>query len=276
MSKRTTNFRRVLATITIIYGGLCLFVFATQRRLIYFPTRLTSAAAEQVARQKGFAPWRNAAGQIIGWKLTANSAPTGSVLIVHGNAGYALDRDYLARPIHDAAAVDVYLLEYPGYGAREGSPNLKSWLAAGEEALATLPTNRPVYVVSESIGAGVAAHLARVHPRAVAGLAMIVPYDDLASVAQNQMRLFPAYFLLRDRFRPAEWLKDYRGPVKILLAEKDEIIPVKFGQRLFDSYPGPKDLHIVSGARHNDVAEQSPEWWKGVFAFWQTSAAATK
>jgi pimeloyl-ACP methyl ester carboxylesterase len=276
MAHRTTNFRRVLATLLIIYAGLCLFVFATQRRLIYFPTRLSSSAAERAAAEQGFTAWRNAGGQIIGWKLGANSSPTGSVLVVHGNAGSAVDRDYLARPIHNAAPVDVFILEYPGYGARGGSPNLKSWLAAGEEAFGALPRDTPRYVVSESIGAGVAAHIARTHPKEVAGVAMIVPYADLAAVAQNQMRLFPAYFLLRDRFRPAEWLKQYQGPVKVLVAEKDEIIPARYGHRLFDSYHGPKDLDVIEGARHNDVAEQSPEWWREVFAFWKTNSAAMK
>ena len=266
----------ITITIVVIYGVLCAFVFAFQRRLIYFPTRVSSAVAEQAARQDGFTPWRNATGQIIGWTLAANSAPTGSVLVIHGNAGYALERDYIARPVHDAAAVDVFILEYPGYGAREGSPNLESWLAAGEEAFAALPTNTPRYVVSESIGAGVAAHLAGTHPQEVAGLAMIVPYDNLASVGQNQMRLFPAYWLLRDRFHPSEWLKSYDGPVKVLLAEKDEIIPPRFGQRLFDAYQGPKTLQTIRGAQHNEVAEQPPEWWREVFAFWQTNVAGRK
>jgi len=59
----------------------------------------------------------NPAGRIIGWKLSATSPPIASVLIMHGNAGCAIDRDYLAGPIHDAAPVDVYVLEYPGYGS---------------------------------------------------------------------------------------------------------------------------------------------------------------
>jgi pimeloyl-ACP methyl ester carboxylesterase len=159
-------------------------------------------------------------------------------------------------------------LEYPGYGARGGSPSIKSWLAAGEAAFGLLPKDKPVYLVSESIGAGVAAHLARTYPQKVAGMVMFVPYDSLPSLAQSKMPLLLPYFFLRDRYLPAEWMKDYRGPVKVVLAERDEIIPPKFGQRLFDSYAGPKDLQIIPGARHNEVAEQSPEWWGEVMTSW--------
>jgi hypothetical protein len=79
-----------------------------QRKLIYFPTRLTMAAAEREAASAGFIPWRNKSGQLIGWELAAVSAPVGSVLIAHGNAGWALNRSYMAKPIHAAAPLDVY------------------------------------------------------------------------------------------------------------------------------------------------------------------------
>ena len=267
---------RTLLMLILFYALLCASGCAFQRRLIYFPTKLAPGDAEQAAAQKGFLPWRNKAGQIIGWKLTADTPPTGSVLIVHGNAGCASDRDYIARPIHHAASFDVYVLEYPGYGARDGSPGMKSFLAAGDDACESLPHNLPIYVVSESLGAGVAAHVAKTHPARVGGLMMVVPYDNLASVAQSKMPFLPAYFLLLDRFKPAEWLKQYHGPVMILLAGEDEVIPLKFGRRLFDSYLGPKRLQIIPNAHHNDVAEQPPDWWKEVFAFWQTNIATNK
>jgi pimeloyl-ACP methyl ester carboxylesterase len=193
------------------------------------------------------------------------------VLIVHGNAGCALNRNYIARPIHDAGAVDVFVLEYPGYGARPGSPSQKSWLAAGAEALSTLPNDKPIYLVSESIGTGVAAYLAGTHSPEVAGLLLFVPFDNLASLAQSKMPLLLPYFFLRDRYDPAAWLKDYRGPVKIVLAGRDEIIPPKFGQRLFDSYAGPNARQIFPDEGHNDIAAQPAEWWCEVFEFWQAN-----
>lgn len=258
--------------LTAIIGYVLIVVIAAilQRRLIYFPTKLSVSVAEQVAAQTGFTPWRNTGGEIIGWKLPANGTPIGSVLVAHGNAGSALDRDYFARPIHDGLPLDVYVLEYPGYGTRDGSPSLKSFLAAGEEALGLLPTDLPVYLVSESIGAGVVAHLAKVHPERVNGLALFVPYDDLGNVGQAAMPWLPVKLLLRDRFQPARWLADYRGPMKVVLAGADEVIPTHFGQRLFDGYGGPKSLQVIPGARHNEVVEQSPEWWREVFAFWQS------
>jgi uncharacterized protein len=267
------NFRRrairMLLTLVIAYGLLVLAVAVFQRRLIYFPRTIPPALVEPAAAELGFVPWRNPSGQIIGWKMPATPSPVASVLIVHGNAGCAIDRGYLAGPIHDAAPVDVYVLEYPGYGARDGTPGKAGFFAAGTEAFELLPANLPKYVVSESIGTGVACHLAGMHPAEVAGLMLFAPYHDLASVAQRRMPFLPAYLLLLDRFNPAEDLKHYHGPVKIVLAGADEIIPTESGRRLFEGYQGPKNLQIIPDARHNEIAGQPPEWWKAVFSFWQ-------
>ena len=119
----------------------------------------------------------------------------------------------------------------------------------------------------ESLGSGVAAHLAKTHGAHVSGLIFFAPYADLAAVGQRQMPIFPVQFLLRDRFKPSEWLKDYRGPVKVVLAGADTIIPAKFGQELYDNYEGPKSIEVIAGAGHNDIAAQEAQWWRGVFSF---------
>ena len=276
MSAKEPDLRRrlfrVLQLLVIAYLLVVLVALIFQRRLIYLPTKIPANVIESVAAEYGFAPWKNSAGQIIGWKILADGVSTGSVLIIHGNAGCALSRDYLAQPIHDAADVGVFVLEYPGYGARPGSPGKKIFVAAAEESFQLLATNSPRYVVSESIGAGVACELAKNHPAEIAGLALFVPYDQLAKVAQKQMPFLPAYFLLFDRFNPADCLKHYHGPVKIIIAGADEVLGAASGQRLFDRYEGPKSLQLFPGAHHNDVAAQSPAWWREVIAFWEPKA----
>jgi pimeloyl-ACP methyl ester carboxylesterase len=223
---------------------------------------------ESVAKEHGFAPWKNSNGQIIGWKIPASGQATASVLIMHGNAGCALSRDYIAQPIHDASSADVYVLEYPGYGARAGSPSKTSMAGAAEEALRLMPSGLPKYLVSESIGAGVTAELAKNHPTEVAGMVMFVPYHNLAAVAQRHFYFLPTYFLLLDRFNPEQCLKSYHGPIKFVVAEKDEIVGSATGERLSVSYAGPKDVQIIPDAGHNDVSAQPAEWWANVFAFW--------
>lgn len=259
----------MLITAFLACAVLCICGCAAQRRLLYFPTKLPADVALEEATGSGFIPWKSESGQVIGWEIPANGPSIGSVLIVHGNAGCAVNRSYLAQPIREAANADVFVLEYPGYGAREGSPGKKTFDAAAEEAFRLLPPNAPKYIVSESIGTGVACDLAKDHPQEIAGMALLAPYHNLASVAQHTIWFLPTYFLLLDRFNPEKSLKSYHGPIKFVVAGKDEIIGPASGIRLYKRYTGPKDLQIVSGAHHNDVASQSPGWWKNVFSFWK-------
>jgi hypothetical protein len=272
MARVWQSLRRILSALVIAYAVLCVGAFIFQRRLLYFPTKIPVGAVVAAGREHGFIPWENAAGQIIGWQIPAVGTLTGSVLVVHGNAGCAIGRDYLAEPIHEAGSLAVFVLEYPGYGARQGAPSRASLFAAAEEAFQYLPTGSPKYIVSESIGTGVACELARRHPAEIAGLALFVPYHDLASVAQRQMPFLPAYCLLLDRFNPAAGLQAYHGPVKFVVAGEDEILGPATGLRLFDGYAGPKDCQVIAGAHHNDVAEQAPDWWRNVLAFWRQHA----
>lgn len=271
-SKIRRSFIRLMQLLAVAYLVILLVVLIFQRRLIYFPTKISPDAIVSAAAKHGFVPWKNSTGDIIGWKIAAKTGAAASVLVVHGNAGCAIDRDYLAQPIHDAADADVFVLEYPGYGARSGSPSRESFIAAAKEAFQLLATNTPRYVVSESIGAGVAADLAKSYPSEVAGMMMFVPYHDLAFVAQRKMPFLPAGLMLRDRFSPAEDMKHYQGPVKFLVAGSDEVIPPASGRKLCDGYSGPKKMQEIPGAGHNDVAEQSAAWWSNVFLFWQRNA----
>jgi hypothetical protein len=269
MNNWKKSSQRILIIVAVIYVIFCICVFVFQRSLIYFPTKIPANVIESVAKEHGFLPWKNPGGQIIGLKLPATGAATGCVLIVNGNAGSALDRDFIAQPIHDAAPVDVFVLEYPGYGAREGSPSQASFFAAAEEAFQLLPANSPKYVVSESLGTGVACELAKKHPSEIAGLVLFVPYHNLASVAQRRFPFLPAYFLLLDRFNPAECLRAYHGPVQFVVAGADEILGPETGKKLYAGYTGPEKLEVIPNARHNDVSSQPVSWWRGVFSFWR-------
>jgi uncharacterized protein len=252
------------------YLGLMVLVFLTQRRMLYHPSRAPLESLVKIAATHGFDPWRNAAGECIGWKrLARTAAPHDRVLIVHGNAGSAIDRVDYADGVAGVAPWDVYILEYPGYGARAGSPTQESLFRAADEAIALLEKDGPVFLIGESLGTGVAAYLAGTHPKAVSGVLLVAPYHNLTEVAQHHMRIFPVSWLLLDRFPSAKYLREYHGPAGMILAGRDEVIPNRFGRHLYDDYAGPKKLWVIPDAYHNDLPYQSAEWWEELVSFWK-------
>jgi len=240
--------------------------------IVVFSLQIFSGCRQGRRKKNGFVPWKNPAGEIIGWEIMADTNSIGTVLVFQGNSGCAVWSGDFTRPIHSGANVNVFILEYPGYGARPGSPGRAAFDAAAEEAFQLLPKNLPRYVVSLSLGTGVAGDIAKNHPSEIAGMAMFAPYHNLASVAQHRMWYLPAYFFLLDRFDPEECLKNYHGPIKFVVAGEDEIIGDASGLRLANTYQGPKDLQIFPYAQHGDVAFQTSDWWHKVFSFWQKNA----
>jgi pimeloyl-ACP methyl ester carboxylesterase len=273
MPQRTIG-RRIMTLILVclgLYALAALAVMLLQRAMIYHPGRAAAGVLEAAANAEGFEPWANGADTRIGWKrLHGTGAARGRALIFHGNAGYALDRADYAKALQTAMGFDVYILEYPGYADRPGAPSQKALYDAAEEAFQLLRPNGPVHVVGESLGTGVAAYLAGTHPESVGGLFLFTPFNNLASVAQRHMPIFPVRWILWDRFPSDEFLEKYHGPVAVMLAGNDEVVPNEFGRRLFDGYGGPKKLWEVPGAAHNDVHTQPPEFWKAVAAFWES------
>lgn len=254
--------RRILqiaAAAALVWMGLAAFLAFAQRSMIFFPAHADEASLLREAAAQNLEPWRDKNGALIGFRAAAPSddpRPRASILILHGNAGFALDRAAYVPLLRAAApdrALSLHILEYPGYGARPGTPSQETLLAAASEALALMPQGEPLLVLGESLGTGVAAGLAGRHSDRVAGLVMVTPFDSLASVAQHHYPLLPVRWIMRDKFPTAEWLRNYRGPAVFLIAGRDDIVPPKFGKKLHDAFPGPKLLIVAPDAGHNDI-----------------------
>lgn len=264
----------VVRVALLVWLGLVGLLALSQRSMIYHPDRNEAAALTRAAGSLGFTPWLNEQGETIGYcHLPAGDDPRTplAVLITHGNAGYALHRGAYAQLLRAALpdrAVAFYLLEYPGYGARSGHPSQRAFLAAADEALALIPADVPLILLGESIGTGVASATAAAHPDRVAGLLLITPFDSLANVAQHHYPLLPVRWLMRDKYPSAEWLKDYRGPVAIVVAADDTIVPARFGRSLHDSYSGPKKLTVAGECDHNEIFHAlPPSDWQEIMQF---------
>jgi len=240
------NFLRSLLRILAGVGLLLLLAIGSsvfwQRSMLYYPDH------DQVAT---LLPVWHKDGVVIGFAREV-PAPASIWLMLHGNAGQAADRD-VTLPVFPINA-SVYLLEYPGYGARPGSPTRTTIDAAALEAygeLRRLHPGKPIHVLGESLGSGPASYLCSL-PQPPDKLFLVVPFDRLADVAADALPFFPARWLLLDRWDNIAALRQYAGPIEIYGAQDDEVIPVRHAQNLARGLTHAK-FHLIPGG-HNEWA----------------------
>ena len=107
-----------------------------QRHLIYFPSKAQADELSREAARIGLKAWKDGSGSAIGWKPAGESSARNRMLVFHGNAGYALHRDYFVAGLQALGHEwEVFLFEYPGYGSREGTPSAATFKAAAVQAL---------------------------------------------------------------------------------------------------------------------------------------------
>lgn len=256
-----------------------------QRSHIYYPQRADLERLMAAAANVGASAWLDGSGKYQGWWFV-NERATGDVGVVvfHGNAGMAWHRQYFvdclfALPFADVQAVAIF--EYPGYGPRDGAPSeralIETAIQAVEPMLSEVEDKRKrVYLIGESLGAGVACQVAAHFGDRIAGLFLATPFSSLADAARVHYPYLPVRWFLRDRYDNVKALKNYRGPVFVLAAEEDRVVPASLAQRLYEAYEGPKKMWIEKGADHNSlVYSPSAEWWIGAWQFLLESGGAT-
>jgi pimeloyl-ACP methyl ester carboxylesterase len=272
--RRKTILIKTLVVLLTAYAICLLVLYLSQRSLMYHPDKGDEKEFLSLASEQGVLPWRDTRGELIGWKRLSKKPTKNRMLILHGNGGNALSRTYLIDGFEKTGDWDFYLLEYSGYAWRGENPNQTAILGSAQAALQQLiaENKTPVYVAGESLGTGVACLLAGEMPRAVRGLFLITPYNSTVDVAAGRYPVFPVRLLMKDQYHAAAALREYSGPVAILLAGNDYIVPTRFGQALFDGYNGPKKLWIQPGAGHNSLDfDPKAKMWREIVEFWKSS-----
>lgn len=160
----------------------------------------------------------------------------GTIIVFNGNAGCALDRTYCVDALVPLG-YRVILFEYPSYGARGGEMSEKAFADSARSAVKSAKAmyGDPVYLWGESLGAAVACSAVKGIENDIAGIILLTPWNNLSDLAQDRYWFFPSKWLTRDKFNSVDNLRDYKGPVAVIMSRRDEIIPNALTMKLYDS-----------------------------------------
>ena len=212
-----------------------------------------------------------------GWWVPATRAPRlGHVLFLHGNAGNIGDRvphlELLA-----GAGFDVLAFDYRGYGRSTGRAGEQGTYLDARAALEVMRCQdgvdpaRIIYL-GESLGGAIALELALHSPPA--GLVLQSTFTGIRDMARLHYPFIPRA-AVPDAYPSLRLVTRLRAPLLVLHGDRDEIVPLMYGQALFDAAPEPKAMHVFRGVAHNDVLARAGREWADAIARWAAQQAGS-
>ena len=235
-----TALKWLLILVVLGYGGLLALMYLFQRTLMYFPERVrTSPAAAGLPQAEEIVLTTEDGERLIAWHVP----PQGDrpiVLYFHGNGGaLRLRADRFRAVVADGAG--LLALSYRGYGGSSGSPSEAGLVRDAEAAYGFAAARHPprrIVLWGESLGSGVAVALAAARP--VGGVILDAPFTSAADVGAAAYPIMPVRWLIKDAFRSDERIARIGAPLLVLHGERDAVVPIGFGERLFARAREPK------------------------------------
>jgi pimeloyl-ACP methyl ester carboxylesterase len=271
--------KKLMIRLPIYYLIAVSGIYFLQDYFIYYPGKTDAKLIEKEAKNRGLGVWPDSVESYRGFVAPpAAQKARGTIIVFHGNAGAALDRSYYVHAL-GRLGYRVILAEYPGYGSRPGKPGEKQFTADAVETirLAAEEFGHPLFLLGESLGCGVVCAAVAQSDVAIEAVGLITPWDALLNVARDKYWFLPVRWMLRDRYDNVANLANYGGPVAVIIAAQDEIIPPRLARRLYENLQGPKRLWTFPNAGHNSWPSSPQEpWWGEMMRFLASTNAGKK
>ena len=246
------------------YVLLLIWTYFTQSRIVFQPTRDLSSRPDQMGLDYETVSLETADGvKLSAWFVPAKDQKD-VLLFCHGNGGNMSDRLLSMKLFHDLG-LSVLIFDYRGYGESEGSPTEAGTYRDAEAAWDYLVKTRgiapgKIIIFGRSLGGAVAAHLAKDNkPRALILESTFTSADDIGA---HHFPYLPVRLLSRFRYSAVEYVRQVSCPILVVHSRGDDIVPFKFGQRLYEAAGEPKTFletqgdhnsgFVISGSLYTD------------------------
>jgi fermentation-respiration switch protein FrsA (DUF1100 family) len=237
-----------------IYLLIVLLAWIFQERLLYLPLKKVATTPADIGLDYESVRFGTADGlTLTGWFVPAATDNQPTLLFFHGNAGNIGHRLESITVFH-RLGLNVFIVDYRGYGQSEGRPTEAGTYRDAEAAWAWLVNQRQIaperiIIFGRSLGGGVAAYLAQ--KNRPAALILESTFTSAVDVAAQSYPFLPVGWLMRIQYSTQQRLSTIDCPVLIIHSPNDRVIPYPHGQQLYAAANEPKQFLQINGG-HND------------------------
>ncbi|HTW63159.1 MAG TPA: alpha/beta hydrolase [Bryobacteraceae bacterium] len=242
-------------TIACTFLVLIALLYYLAGRVLYQPSKYPDGDWDAQRSLAAADAWMETSDgvKIHGWWIERRGSPF-ATLFLHGNAANLTYRAARLKEIA-AAGSSVLILDYRGYGKSEGRPSEEGLYRDSEAGFIYLLGKgyraEQIILHGESLGTAVAVDLAARRP--CAGLILEAPFTSAGDVAATVVPYLGP--LLVRSFNSLPKIRWIRVPKLFIHGDRDDVVPLRLGQKLFAASQGAKTFWLVPGAGHNDILQ---------------------
>lgn len=240
-----------------------------QTKFLYRPERDVCDTPAELKLDFEDVVFKSADGVVLrGWYVPANDTKL-TLLFCHGNAGNIAHRLDSINIFHNLG-LNCFIFDYRGYGNSQGKPDeegtyadvLAAYMWLIEEKV--IPTEN-IIIFGRSLGGSIAAYLAT--KVKAGGLVIESAFSSFVDIAKEYYSYMPVRWCAKFGYNTIDYVRDVRCPVMFIYSGNDEIVPFKFGLKLYEAANEPKEFIEIFGS-HNDCFLTSGEIYTEVWEKW--------
>jgi fermentation-respiration switch protein FrsA (DUF1100 family) len=251
-----------------LLGLFALVLFNSCTHFLFFPSPALVVSPEQLGLEYEDVYFRSADGtRLHGWFFPTRTQPLkGIVVQFHGNAEN-LSTHFRSLIWVIEHGYHLFTFDYRGYGRSEGQVSVEGAVDDVRAAIAQarmlpmLEAGTRLVLYGQSLGGTLLLYVAGTM-KDRDGIALVIAdssFDSYQAIAREKLAgnwltfiLQPlACVLLSDRYAPEHVLaKISPVPLLVIHGDRDQIVPVHYGQRIYDRAKAPKWFWKLEGVGH--------------------------
>jgi fermentation-respiration switch protein FrsA (DUF1100 family) len=230
-----------LLSLLAVYLLVLLFIYFTQRNLLYHPGDNNYLDDKIQFSYKEVFIEVDQDIKLKSWLIEKDLKKYKTLVFFHGNAGNLFNRVHKLNELHKLD-INILIISWRGFSGNSGNPTEKNLYQDAQKSIEWLNSkgieSKKIILYGESLGTGVAVELAQ--KNIFNSIILESPFTSMAKTAKIYYPYLPVNLLLKDKYDSINKIHKITKPILIMHGVKDDLVPYIMSVELFNKANKPK------------------------------------
>ena len=230
-----------LLSLLAVYLLVLLFIYFTQRNLLYHPGDNNYLDDKIQFSYKEVFIEVDQDIKLKSWLIEKDLKKYKTLVFFHGNAGNLFNRVHKLNELNKLD-INILIISWRGFSGNSGKPTEKNLYQDAQKSIEWLNNkgikNEEIILYGESLGTGVAVELGQ--KNIFNSIILESPFTSMAKTAKIYYPYLPVNLLLKDKYDSINKIHKITKPILIMHGVKDDLVPYIMSVELFNKANKPK------------------------------------